>query len=163
MTDFRSVILKLIGDYKNIIKKELTTANFSAFLKHMKLKRSYLRDMSDVELYRVSLNIVSDLKGRYDKPKFKATSVNHYSGVSGFIKYLENVLEQYCIDGNKVVNLGHRVSVVLLNAIQMINNQKENDIVKIEQLRDYANIISIYGNDEQKRIFTNMVRHIKLY
>ena len=153
MSDFHNKILKAISDYKLILRKTLPAVQCTTKMRTLGIKRKSMRGVDGVGLYKIGLKIIDDLKNNIIVNKNKK-SANSYSGVKEFLQYLQELYTQYDIESNRVVHVGQKSSCALVDALQLISMAKgEFTKEMLHRIKRYGNIIDLYGNEEQKKMF----------
>ena len=157
MTDsFVNIILKIISDYKTLLRRVLTTKECSKKITNLGLKRTNLRNLDDIELYNIALKIITELN-IYTAETHKNSVF--YSGAAEFLQYLKELLGEYSIEDGKLIHASQNASCAILNLIQIITlphikNTKET----VEKIIECIKVVAKHGNKEQKTMFTNIIK-----
>jgi hypothetical protein len=157
MTVFYQTILKVINDYKAMLKKELSTADYIDKANELGIKRNCLKNASDLELYAIGQKIIAELEQNCTVYR-QAKNANYYYGAKEFLQYLKKIFSEHVIEDGMVVNTVQKSSCALVKAIQLIN-QAKNELTDIimEQLYQCICVIKRYGNQEQREIFKTLL------
>ena len=157
MVDFNNIILKAISNYKLILRKTLPAPQCTAKMRELGIKRQRIREADEAGLYKIGLNIINELKKHSDSDKSKKSS-NFYDGTLEFLQYLEEIFADYRIEDDKVVHVRQKASCALIDAIQLIT-LSNGKLTKntMQQIKLYGDIITAYGNKEQKEMFLDAI------
>jgi hypothetical protein len=158
MIDFCNTILKIISDYKYILRKLLPPTQATIKIRELGIKRWHIKVATPVELYNIALRIRQELQKQLSviNTNKKKTSNSYYNGPEKFLSYLEEILANYRLENNQVVHLGEQASTALIAAIQLItNNNKATNY--LQQIKNYGNIVVANGSSEQKKIFYDAI------
>lgn len=158
MLPFAEVILKVISDYKLLLRKLYPAHEASLKIKDLGLKGSQLRRIDDLHLYKTALVIVKNLEeyvATHDMPK----SHRSYFGAEEFLHYLKSFLSVYAIEKNRVIHTEREASLVVMEAIQLVTLPK-NKLTKqtFERLFYCADIVSKYGNIEHMALLNDAIK-----
>jgi len=157
MISFRSKILKAISDYKLIIRKALPTIQCTTKMRELGIKRKNIQDVDDVGLYNIGLKIINELK-KYPGINSKKSN-NSYKGTREFLQYLEKIFVDHYVDGSRIVHIKQESSCALVEVIQLVTSVKNDKFSKesLKKIRRCGDIITSYGNEEQKKMFFNVI------
>ena len=157
MTDiFSNIVLKAISDYKLLLRRILPARECSARIVSMGIKRTQLRNIDDVGLYNVVLRIVEKLEEYVEK---EGKENIFYSGAEEFLRYLKKLLDEYHVDGNKVVHATQSASCAVVEAIQLITlPEHKHTIDVIEKLIKSIHTVARHGSKEQLAMFIDIIK-----
>lgn len=156
MMPFADVVLKAISDFKLLLRKLYPAREASSKIKSLRLKRTHVREASDIELYDTAMRIVKNLE-EYVATHGKSTS---YFGADDFLNYIKNILATYTVEGDKVIRPEREASRAVLTAIQLIT-LNEPTKGQIEEFLQCAKFISKYGEIQHVSIFNSAVKRNK--
>lgn len=118
MSIFSEHILKLLNDYKRILKRHLSTKEREKTIIDLGLKRKSLKFDTDAILYNKAHRVLKDIEYWTAKYNHAATE---YSGIDEFYSHLKKYLNNYRIDSSQIVHMTQQVSCALVKAIQLIS------------------------------------------
>ena len=161
MTKFYNVILKVIkviNDYKYMLKRNLAVSEYKAKVRNLGIKRMHIRNAEEVKLYNIGLKIISELEK--EGAVFAVEEAMHsYNGAKGFLQHLKELLAQYVVETGKVVHIAQTASCALINLIQLLHKAREKVTDELKQEIDcYSHVIIKHGNKEQKRMLGKLIR-----
>lgn len=159
MYAFAKIAIKLLNEYKAVLKKHLSRHEWTTSINHLGLRRKALRYDSEAILFVKAQNAKRDLAKRlsqYSNPP------SWYSGLDEFYQYFKNALEEFQLNDGKVINAAAEGSRALIEAFQLMkmpNAKRDTNIaLKIEQC---SQIIAKYGTREQQFMFAKALRNYK--
>jgi hypothetical protein len=156
VNNFSERILKAISEYKLILRKNMPTLEASSKIRSSGLKRMQLRDADDLSLFDIANKIVKDLE---DYVVRENKAANYYSGAEEFLRHLKNILDDYRVEDNKVVNITHKTACAVMDAIQLVAlPESKLSTEAIEKIRKCVAIISKYGDREQIDLLKKAVK-----
>lgn len=155
---FYNVILRVINDYKYMLKRNLTVDEYKVRVRNLGIKRMHIRNAEEVKLYNIGLQIVSALEN--DEAIFTTERpMSFYNGSQGFLRYLKELLAQYSVENGKVVHITQTASCALINLIQLLHKAQEKITNELKQEIDcHSHVIIKHGNKEQKRMFRKLIQ-----
>lgn len=152
MSIFSEAILKLLNDYKRLLKRYVSTKEREDAIINIGIKRKSLKFDNDVILYNKAHRVLKEIEYLTSSLNRPATE---YSGIKEFYEHLKNYLAQYRVDNNKIVHIHQQVSCALVQAIQIIAMPPaklcEN---KLSLLDDCIQIIIKFGTEDQRVMLT---------
>ncbi len=148
MSIFSEHVLKLLSDYKRMLKRYLSDAERKQMLISLGIKRKSLKFDTDVILYNKLQRVLNDIEYWNKRTNRTATE---YSGVEKFYQYLKKYLSNYRLENNLVVHVTQRVSCALVQAIQIVSSSKttvsDSNALK---LNDCIQTVAKYGTKAQR-------------
>lgn len=150
MSIFSEHILKLLNDYKRLLRRYVSGVEREKAIINLGIKRKSLKFDNDVILYNKAHRVLKDIEYWTDKLNRTATE---YSGIDEFYEHLESYLSNYRVDGNAVVHITQRVSCALVQAIQIISlpEAKLSDS-NVSKLDDCIQTIAKFGTKDQRNM-----------
>lgn len=162
MATFSKTISTALNYYKGIVRKNYETKDANEHIKQLKLKRRQIQNANDITLYNMAWNVVKHIEGQIAT---QATNPSWHFGVADFMNYLQNTLNEYKIENNRVVHVGRKASAAILEVIQHIGLPKHQ--INPQQLDNCIKVVAQYGSTEQhemlkKVLVKNMDKHVGL-
>lgn len=157
MLTFSHTILKLLNEYKSILKKQLPQQQaWTAKVQALGLKRKILKYDDEITLYRKALAVVDDLELRI---KNETDIPAWHSGLEKFGQFLKETLAEYQIENNKVVHTSQQASRAIVEAFQLMQtpNATFNSIIE-RKLDQCGQTIARYGSQAQQDMFSNALK-----
>lgn len=161
MNPFYHNMLKVINDYKNIIRRGLAAKERQAVLIKLGIKRLNIKNVGEAKLYTIGTIIAQELEQGMQHIE-RQPSTNYYFGAKEFLQHLKKLLSDHIIEGGIVINATQKASCALIKAIQLFEVAKHNlndDIA--EQIYTCARIIAKYGDKNQKKMFGGLIDSIQ--
>ncbi|HVV68465.1 MAG TPA: hypothetical protein VHE99_05455 [Gammaproteobacteria bacterium] len=153
MHNFSQTAIKLLNDYKNILKKNLYSQEIDKKLAQAGLDKRLPR--RDSELYRLLVKVIK----KASLEENSTPSRLRYSGIDHFAQHMKSVLDNYRLENGRVIHAAQTASRAMIEAIQLIPLPEarltESVAAKLDQC---AQMIARYGVDEQKKIFMNSLK-----
>jgi hypothetical protein len=150
MSVFSKYILKLLNEYKRLLKRYLPVKEQKKAIINLGIKRKSLKFDNDVIFYNKAHRVLKDIE--YWKEQFNRTATEH-SGIDNFYHYLKSYLSHYRIENGVIVHITQKVSCALVQAIQLISlpasKLNENNVSK---LNDCVHMISQFGSKDQQKM-----------
>lgn len=154
MTTFAKLILKLLTEYKSLIKKLLPQKEWSEKMTQLDLKRKALRHDDEIALYYKAQRVLEDTRCWLHR-----NSTSHWhSGLDEFYNYLLNILEEYAVINNRIVHTSRQVSCAMVEAFQLIRLERKRNKLNNRRLDRCAQIIAQYGSREQQEMFSKALK-----
>lgn len=155
MTTFAPVMLKIINDYKLLIRKTTPTTQSSVKIRELGIKRKSLKAMNEVQLYKTGTVILNELEKHIHAGKCPS----YYCGTEEFAEHLRKILNSYCVENNQIVNAAQKASYSMLEAIQLMTlpEEKLNAATAIKLNQCVYNVTK-YGDKEQLQILTEAIK-----
>lgn len=157
---FAEVILKVITEYKGLLKRIMLSSNastrFSEEMKKLGISRTHLRECSDLTLHSIASNIIKDLDTQINKGK-KFDGL--YCGAEEFLNHLRNILDDFIVDGDRVIHSAHKASCAVVDVIQFMSLPEYKftaDVV--DTIHKNIFIVSKYGTSEQAKILLQTLK-----
>lgn len=149
MSIFSEHILKSLNDYKRLLRRYLSNSERESAIINLGIKRKSLKSDSDVILYNKALRVLEDIE--YWSAKLNRVATE-YSGIDEFYNYLKNYLSQYQVENNTVVNVNHRASCALVQAIQLIGLPEKALNSQAAKLENCIETIAKFCTKDQRRM-----------
>src|SRR4051794_38688117 len=111
MSIFSEHILKLINDYKRLLRRYLSNSEREKTIISLGIKRKSLKYDNDVILYNKAHRVLSDIM--YWSSKLNRVA-GEYSGVDEFYQHLQNYLSNFRVEHNVVVHISQHASRALV-------------------------------------------------
>jgi len=165
MNNFAQTATKLLREYKNILKKQLTEAESAKQLADLHLNRRL--PTRELTLYKLVHKIIDNADRFFDENN--SHSRLRYSGISQFLLYMKSEMAFYQLDNNKVIHTTQSASKAMIDAIQLMSLPEarlSQDVYT--KLDSCCSLIAHYGVKEQRIAFTNslksqLIRHINFF
>lgn len=154
MTTFAKLILKLLTEYKIIIKKLMRQEEWTTKVRTLGLKRKALRHDDEVALFYKAERVLDEIS----RSLTQNTSAYWHSGLDEFYQYFKNILSEYEIIDNKVVHTARQASRYLVEAYQLIRLDAKRNKVSSRRLDHCGKIIAQYGSREQQEMFIKALK-----
>ena len=148
MLSFSAQINQAIKDYKIILKRQLDSTSKRKKIRELGINRMALRQNGDILLYKKATEILKELKNYIDQHEDSAA---WYSGIDRFYVHLQDLLNNYHIQDDKVIHNKQTVSHALLEIIQIAKIPKDIRSANNKESLDKAvNTIEKYGTQRDK-------------
>ncbi len=153
MHNFSQTAIKLLSDYKNLLKKQLDPNESARKLAQLGLDKRIPKREGD--LYRLLLKVVK----KAHMEENDAPSRLRYSGIDRFVRHMKEALDNYRLENGQVIHMSQTASRAMIEAIQLIPlpELKLTDGVAAK-LDSCAHLIAKYGAEEQKKVFMNSIK-----
>jgi len=156
-SNFHDLMCKTLLEFKLIINRHLPKQQEKEIITQLKLRRKHIQAANDIMLFRIAQNVLTHLDNiltrEIDVPSW-------YSGIEEFRHYLKKILTTYkTINNRKVVHGSQMAANSIIQALQLLSlpNDRFNDQVK-EKLFRHGRIISQYGDENQHKHYSNVLR-----
>ena len=157
MAIFLNTMVKLVKEYRTLLRRQLTQAERMVKLRDLGLGKRIMQ-YDEVTLYNAGQAIIADLENAETQKK---QGYYTYSGMKQFQAYLKNYLSHYCVENDRVVHRAQKASKALLTTIQLTGQSQEQYDANalLEHLLNCNAVIVDFGSPEQykmqKQIFKN--------
>ena len=158
---FAKIILKLLSDYKSIIKKHHTHAEWIAKINKLGLKRKVLKNDNDAALYHKAHKVIEDISAYLNQNPQGISS--WHSGLDEFCQHLKNIMSEYKLENNQVVHLSQHVSRTLVEALQLINHTDVHKPTVANKLEQCGQVVAKYGTRQQQELFSKALKNSQLH
>ena len=149
MSVFSDTLLKILNNYKIILKKNLSSKKKTLKFAALGLKRQQLKQASDALLYSTAQRVLEDIEQSMEFPDSSMSS--SHCGLHEFYKHLKNTLADYSMDQDVVVHAKQQSSRALVNAIQLIILAKDKpEAAMASKLDQCGLILAKLGSKEQQ-------------
>ncbi len=154
MSTFSKYILKLLNDYKRLLRRYVSTTEREKIIINLGIKRKSLKFDNDVILYNKAYRVIQDIE--YWTEKTQRTAAEH-SGVDEFYQHLKNYLSQYRVENNLIVHVTQKISCALVQAIQLASSKHltEEDLSKLENC---IQSVKKYGSADQQSVLLKALK-----
>jgi hypothetical protein len=151
--NFGETIFRTIYEYKKILKRHLPTGQYGKKIRDLGIKRKHLRDMSEIDLYKLLQVILNDLENykRQDYPRL-------YSGIHEFINYIKSLLKYYHIEDKAIVHSSRTASQKIIDMIQLISANESFSDDLMQEVSLCLEKIMQYGTIEQVDMLINVLK-----
>lgn len=146
MSLFSETMTKAIGDYRFLLRRNLSQADRMHKLYELKLRDEEIYN-NECDLYEVGHAIAVDIEKNMASSKEGYYS---YSGIQEFCKYLKEFLSHYYVENNQVIHRAQKASRALIHSIQLTALPRERLNETVSQQLSKNNItIAEFGSQEQ--------------
>ncbi len=154
---FVETMSRAISDYRQILKKYLTPAERTAKIALLRLKDPTIFD-SEPELFQVIQNVLADIEKNIRVPNEGYYS---YYGIVRFAKFLREYIDNYIVDGNKVMHKAQKAANLLIKGIQLMNLPVEqlNESIADQVIASHPIIIE-FSSKEQLAIYNSTLERL---
>ena len=155
MTTLSPLMLKIVNDYKLLLRKSMPTNQSSAKIKELGIKRKQLKALNEAQLYKIGEVILKELEQNIHVGRCSS----YYCGVEEFAEHLKKILSSYCVESNQLINTAQKASYSMLEAIQLMSlpEEKLNAATAIKLNQCVYNVTK-YGDKEQLQILTEAIK-----
>lgn len=150
MTIFAQTMSKVIGDYRSLLRRHLNQVERMNKLQKLHLKESDTY-ASDFNLYKTGWAIVEDIETNIAIITGKKDGGYYfYSGIGQFCSHLKQYLNNYHLEGARVVHRAQKASRATLQVIQLVALPAERLTEMVhQQLMECCKIAATFGSREQ--------------
>lgn len=146
--DSEYVYLKIIQEYKKILKRHLNIIEYRSKIVELKLKRKDLSFATHFDLQDKVNRILEDIN------QLMAMRPNHpsnYCGLSNFASYIRAHINDHILtDAKELVNAQKIASKAVIDAIQLISHNDAHD--HMGRIQNHIQTTLRYGTPEQKEL-----------
>jgi hypothetical protein len=147
MSTFSVSIIKILIEYKVILRSFLSLKEANARIHRLGLANKKMLCANDLVLYKIANNTLADLKAFIKKLEpdtlWRTKSQDYYDR-------LQKAILDFCVEGDKVVNIQQEISRLALEVIQILTLPAEKIIPKmLERIHSGMEKIRQYGSPEQ--------------
>lgn len=161
MSVFSDYILKLLNDYKRILKRYMSAEERENTIIELGLKRKSLKSDNDVILYNKAHRTLKNIEYWTSRSSHNATE---HSGIDEFYQHLKNYLNDFRIENNQVVHMSQKVSCAIVQVIQLLalpatklcENSNSN------KLNSCIQTVAKFGTKEQRTLLANALQTQKV-
>lgn len=155
MSTFSVKIIKNLNEYKKILRAFLVLKEANARIHRLGLANKKMLCVKDVTLYKIANKTLDDLqifiKGFDDSSQWR-------SRLQEFYECLQKDIQEFRVDGEKIINVQQEVSRLSLEIIQLLNSFSEkNDADIMQKIQTAMEKIQEYGAQEQYLKLKDMV------
>lgn len=157
MSPFADKIRKLITQYKQMLKRHLSARAFASKIKALHIKRTQLKNASDIELYHTIDRIIYDLESWHAN---KTDVSSEYSGLDEFRDHIKTIILNYTVKDKKIINRCQNASRTLVESIQLLNlPQTEKNREKLKSNIDH---LKQHGHEEELEKLHHALQRINI-
>lgn len=153
MYNFSQLAIKLLQDYKTIVKKQLSVSESEQKLAQLRLNERLPNN--DNVLYKMLINVVQEEETDQFAPKSRL----RYCGISQLLHHIKKILGLYRIENKKVVNSAQLASKAIIDAIQIMALPKikrtEDAVAKLDVCVTH---VAKHGTSDQKNMFDKSLK-----
>lgn len=148
MSIFSEHVLKLLNNYKRLLRRYVSTSEREKIIINLGIKRKSLKFDNDVILYNKAHRVIKDIE--YWTSKINRNAAE-YSGIDEFYQHVKKYLSQYRVENGIIVHVNQKVSCALVQAIQMIPllESKLSD-KHVSKLDDCIQTVVKFGTHDQR-------------
>jgi hypothetical protein len=155
MSIFSEYILKLLNEYKRVLKRYVSPSQREKTIIELGLKRKMLKFDSDVILYNKANRVLHDIE---NWTKNSINTATEYSGIDEFYQHIKNYLSEYRIEGNQIIHTSQKVSRALVQAIQLISlSHMKLSNQTTQKLEECVQTINHFGSKDQRILFAKAI------
>lgn len=153
MYTFSQTAIKLLRDYKALIRRQLPPEESDKRLSEMQLNKKL--PTKENALYELLEKIVQKTEAN----ESSVYSRLRYCGAVQLRRHIQTVLDVYQIHNKRVIHSSQLASRALIHAIQLLK-LSVNDLTSesLAQLNTYAGCITKHGTSEQRAVFVNALQ-----
>lgn len=157
MSVFSDYILKMLNDYKRVLKRYMSLEEREKTVIELGLKRKSLKSDNDVILYNKAHRALKNIEYWTSRSNHTATE---YSGIDEFYQHLKRYLNDFRIDNNQVVHMTQKVSCAIVQAIQIMSlpDVKISENNMTSKLNIYVQTVAKFGTKEQRTMLANALQ-----
>lgn len=146
MSEFARNIYRFIGEYRAILRKTLSQSERMCVLDELRLK-ARPQTTSDVAFYQIAQSILSKGLRLGDDG---GASYYHYSGIDHFYQCLQDFLDDYAIESDRVVHTCQLSSKYFLLGVQLLSQRPEQalDDNTLQQLLRCNAVLARFAGEE---------------
>jgi hypothetical protein len=149
MSIFSDTMKNAISNYRQMLRKYLPQAERVSKLNQLNLRSPQLYQ-NEIMLHEAGYKIVEHL---FDLDSNKG-GYYAYSGIAKFGNYLKEFLDNYLIDGNRVIHKAQKTSQALVHIIQLLTLSKDKITDSLrDKINELNDIIATYGSEEQHELY----------
>src|SRR5690606_31769253 len=116
MHGFEKTAIKLLKNYKLLTRRQYSPEESKKYLGELSLNGKLPK--YEVNLYRLLLGVEKKLSHELSVQDVQNI---RYSGAKEFLEHLKDILDEYQLSGNKVINVKQAVSRELIKAVQLMS------------------------------------------
>lgn len=152
MSMFKQTMTKAITDYRQILRRYLSSHERTEKITQLRLKDSSIFK-SETLLYHAGQAIIEDIEKNVQIPNEGYYS---YHGITKFCQYLKQYLSNYEANGKAVIHKAQKAADAMIKVIQLFSMPDDtfNDQVS-EELKINCQVIASCGSQDQRRLFRN--------
>jgi hypothetical protein len=154
MATFSEHILKLLNDYKRLLKRHLSITEGRQAIIDLGLTHKSLKFDTDVILHNKARCVVKDIESREALDRI----TGEYSSIHKFYQHLISYLANYQIENDAVIHITQKVSCALVEAVQIVSITKsELSGNQTSRLDDCTKIIEKFGTQDQRTLLADLL------
>jgi hypothetical protein len=150
---FVETMSRAISDYRQILKKYLTSEQRASKIAELRLKDHTIYD-DEPTLFQVVHDILKDIEKNIKVPNEGYYS---YYGIVRFAKFLREYIDNYTLEGNIVIHKAQKASNLMLRIIQLLSSEDFNDNISQQVIAAHPLLIEL-STKEQLIIYRNALK-----
>lgn len=152
MYHFSQHAIKLLNEYKNLLRKHVDSDEISTRLTQLELEQL---PEHESDLYRLIVTVI-ELEAEAHR---NCASNLRYSGLRTFREHLQDFIAIYRLEGDRVIHPGQTASRAAIQAIQLMGlEERRLDAAVVGQLDTCGQLIAKYGEEAQKMAFFSALK-----
>lgn len=152
MSMFKQTMTKAITDYRQILRRYLSSQERIEKIKQLKLKDSSIFK-SELLLFQTGQAIIEDIQKNVQVPNEGYYS---YHGITKFCQYLGQYLSNYEAHDEGVIHKAQKAANAMIKVIQLFSMPEDSLTDEMgEELTVCCQIIAACGSEDQRRLFRN--------
>lgn len=157
MSTFSINITKLLEEYKGILRKMLPLKEANAKIYRLKLVNKQLSQVTkDAVLYKIAHGVVNDAQ---KLTKEFANQPSYSFKLFDYSEQLKNILNDVCVEDDKVIHPKQEASRRVLEAIQLLSlPQTKLNSKLLERLKNCTDIVYKYGAPDQCSQLASLIK-----
>lgn len=146
MIEFSEIALKIISDYKLLLRKIYPIGEATMKIRDLGLKRNQLDKHDSVFIYNVVKRIIEHLS-EYVTEKKKSHA--YFFGAEELLQYTSDFMSDYQVFNDKLIHTSREASRAVIDVIQIVS-LPEGKLTKdiFERLSKCVSFVSKYGKME---------------
>jgi hypothetical protein len=122
MSTFSVKIIKILEEYKEILRSFMPLKVANARISCLGLINKKMLCASDLVLYKIANKTMADLQDFIKKANTKLPS---YPRLQNYYEDLQKAIQEFCVDGDRVINPQQETSRLALEVIQVLSLSPE--------------------------------------
>lgn len=150
MSAFSTTILPALNRYKTILRKNLPLEEANTKIKQLQLNHKQIQNVNNVSLYNIALNVIKDIEKNNKNSEWTFAKAN-------LSQHLKNILDEYQIENNQIINPKQQASRAIINIIQIIKFSAI-DRFNEKKIEDFIRLVVKYGTQEQQNTLRSLFK-----
>jgi hypothetical protein len=163
MCDFSNFILKIISEYKALLRRHFTAQEVTKKIRRLKLNRMCIRDTNNLSLFYIGEKIIKDLE-KYVATRYenRTSSTSFYFGAEEFLKHFKRGMAEYCVADDSVIHTKKAASCAMVEAIQLLDTpESEMNMEVCTKLDRCLGLVVEHGTPEVVEFVKKTIRSNK--